>query len=277
MYRFYNYFRTTVNQSDIVYKKKTKEEKLISALYNSECLCCLTSNSDLIGMNTSTKEITIQISCNHLISFIKKDIILIISSSNHVLQIWNCIENDLLSEYDFGEDIIEDYFINKTILKVTLKSNQKISYFSINDNCQLELTRTIHRDKNNDYQHCVLLDLYVEFFYSFDNSKTLLVVYHDTNPTEIYNDIDFHSLPKYVIYLSNSNSIAWLTQTSIIIFNPLYKDNIFQTFSLTLTTDTIEYDLVHDNYNSVAFSGGLGNLLGNPLPSTTVLEGVGRC
>lgn len=261
IYQFYNHFRTTMRQSDIIYKKKTRQEKLISALYENECLCCLTSNSELISMKTSTNEITMQNPCNQLISFIKKGIILIISSSNHALQIWNCLENSLLSEYDFGDDIIEDYFIKKSILKVILKLSQTIVYFSIDDNQQFKLTQTIYRHRNA-YQNCILLDLYAEFFYSYENSTTSLLIYNETNPVEIYNDIDFDYLPKSVFYLPKSNSIAWLTNTSVMIFNPLYKEKIFQPFYLTPSSDSIEYDIVHDNYSSVAFSGGLGNLVG---------------
>ena len=85
------------------------------------------------------------------------------------------------------------------------------------------------------------------------------MIYNENDPIEIYNDIDFHSLPKSVFYLPNSHSIAWLTNTSVMIFNPLYKEKIFQPFELT---SAIDYDLIHDNYSSVAFSGGLGHLLG---------------
>ena len=74
-----------------------------------------------------------------MISFIKKGIILIISSAKHSLQIWDCFENKLISEYDFGDDVIEDYFIQKLVLKVTLKLSQTIVYFSIDDNQQLKL------------------------------------------------------------------------------------------------------------------------------------------
>jgi hypothetical protein len=261
IYQFYNYFSTTVRQSEIVYKKKVRQEKLISALYENECLCCLTSNYEMISIKTSTNELTMQNSCNHLITFIKKGIILIITSFNHVLQIWNCLENNLLSEYDFDDDIIEDYFIKKLVLKVILKLSQTIVYFSIDDNQQFKLIRTIHQYRNN-YQHRILIDLYAEFFYSFESSITSLVIYNNTNSIEIYNDIDFISLPKSVYYLSNSNSIAWLTNTSVMVFNPLYEEKIFQPFYLTSSMDTIEYDAIQDNYSSIAFSGGLGNLSG---------------
>ncbi|CAF4036794.1 unnamed protein product [Adineta steineri] len=259
-YRLNNYYRTTVNQFDIIYRKKVRQEKLISGLHDNGYICCLTSNYEMISMNTSKKELTMQIPCNHLTAFIKKEIILIISSSNHSLQIWNCAQNSLLSEYDFHNDIIEDYIFKKSILKVNLKLSQTICYFSIDDNCQIQLIRTIDKHMNN-YQHRILLDIYVEFYYSLNSSKASLVIYDDNNPIEIYNDIDFLSLPKSVIYLSNSNSIAWVTDTSVMIFNPLYKEKIFQPFSLIPSADTIQYDLIHDNYSSVAFSGGLGNLL----------------
>ena len=264
IYRFYNYFRTRVEPSDIVYKKKTRDEKLISALYENQYLCCLTSNSQII-----TDKLTIQNnSCNQLISFIKKGILLIISSSNHVLQIWDCSTNSLLSEYDFGDDTIEDYFWKKTMIKVSLKLSQTIVYLSIDDNQQLKLVRTIHQHRMN-YQHRILLDLYAEFFYSFDRSTASLIVYDETNPMEIYNDLDFISQPKSVFYLPISNSIAWLTETSLMIFNPLYKQKIFQPFNLLTSNDTIEYDIIHDNYSSVAFSGGLANLL------TCIVKGKG--
>ncbi|CAF1454508.1 unnamed protein product [Adineta ricciae] len=257
MFQFQNHFRTIYNQSEITYMKKDLKEKIISALYYSECLCCLTSSSEMIVKNVSTKQTTMQIPCHRLISFIKKDIILIISSSQHTLQIWNCAENNLISEYDCGDDIIEDYFLKKNDLKLTFKSSSKMSYFTINKNCQLEFIRTVHRDKNS-YQHCILLDLHIEFFYSLDSSKILLTIHRETNPIEVHNDIDFHSLPDSVVHLPNSNSIGWLTPSSVMILNPLCKEKIFQPFCLTSSS---EYDLIHDNYNSHAFSGGLGNLI----------------
>ena len=260
LYQFHNYFRTTVEQLEISFKKKTRDEKIISAVYKNQCLCCLTSNDQMISMDTSTDKLTMQISCNQLIYFVEEEIILIIASSNHKLQTWNCLENSLVSEYDFGEDIIEDYFLKKTIIKVSLKLSRTIVYLSIDDDQQLKIMRTVHQHRMN-YEHRVLLDLSGEFFYSLDRSTSSLVIYDETNPVEIYNDIDWISLPKSVFYLSKSNSIAWLTDTSVMIFNPLYEEKIFQPFDLVSSIDGLEYDYVSDNYSSVAFSGGLGNLL----------------
>ena len=267
IYRFDNHFQSKVEQSDIVYKKKTKDEKLISAAYESKCLCCLTSNSQIV-----TNESTLRNnSCNRLISMIKKGIILIIESSNHVLQIWDCLANSLLSKYDFDDDIIEDCFWKKPMIKISLKLSQTIVYLLIDDNHQLKLIRTICQHRMN-HQHRILLDLDAEFFYSFDRSTASLIVYDQTNSTEIYNDIDFISRPKSVFYLSNSNSIAWLTDTSLRICNPLYKQKIFQPFDLIISNDTIEYDIVHDNYSSVAFSCGLANLLACIVKSKGIVD-----
>ena len=258
LYRFYNYYATTVNQFDIQYKKKGRQEKLVSGLFDNGYICCLTSNSEMISMNTSTKELTMHIPCDRLVSFIKEGIILIISSLNHFLQLWDCAKNILLSEYDFKDDTIEDFIIQKSILKVILKLSKTICYFSVDDSCQIKLIRTVAGHTTNYHQR-ILLNIHVEFYYSFDNSKSSLVIYHENDPIKIYNDIDFLSLPKSVIYLENSGSIAWLTYTSVMIFNPLYNENIFEPFCLA---SSIEYDVINDNYISVAFSGGLGNLLG---------------
>ena len=63
IYQFSNHFETTVRQSDIPYKKK---ENFISGLYENDCLCCMTSNLQMIAMKNSTKEITMQIPCNQV-------------------------------------------------------------------------------------------------------------------------------------------------------------------------------------------------------------------
>ena len=69
---------------------------------------------------------------------------------------------------------------------------------------------------------------------------------------EILNDIDFLSLPISVVYLSQSQSIAWLTFTSLMIFHPLYKENIYKPFCLISSN---EYDVVHDHYCAIDFEG----------------------
>lgn len=78
-YRFENNFQTSICLSDIAFTKTTRDEKLISALCQNEYLCCLTSNCQLISTRISTHEFLMQKTCNRLISFLKNDLILLVS------------------------------------------------------------------------------------------------------------------------------------------------------------------------------------------------------
>ena len=246
-YGYYNLLRT--GYFDIIYRKKGTKEKLVSFLCQYPYVCCLSSYSTMITINCDKNQITMQISCSKLISFIEDGIILIISSSNDSLELWDCSKNLLLSKYDFHDDIIEDCTFKKPIIKVTLKQNQMISYFSIDDNSQFKSIRIFNENINN-YNHHILLDIHSEFYYSFDRSEASLIIYQENNSKEIVNDIDFLSLPVSVIYLSQSNSIAWLASTSLMIFHPLYEENIFKPFCIISSTNSIEYDSVHDHHSS---------------------------
>ena len=82
-----------------------------------------------------------QMTCGKLISFIDDERILIISSSNDSIELWDCSKNILLSNYDFTDDIIEDCTYAKPVLKVTLKQNRMITYFSIEKDYQFKSNR----------------------------------------------------------------------------------------------------------------------------------------
>jgi hypothetical protein len=249
-YDYYGLLRTGV--FDIIYEKKGTKDKLVSFLCQYPYVCCLSSNSTMISMNCQENQITMSISCSKLISFINDGIILLISSSNDSLELWDCSKNILLSKYDFTDDIIDDCSYKKLIIQVTLKQNQTISYFSIDENSQFKSIRILNEHMNN-YKHHILLDNQSEFYYSFDRCQTSLIIYHENNSKEILNDIDFLSLPISVIYLSQSNSIAWLTSTSLMIFHPLYQENIFKPFCLVSSANPIDYDLVHDHCSAPEF------------------------
>ncbi|CAF1109225.1 unnamed protein product [Adineta steineri] len=251
-YHYYSFFCT--GNFDITYKKKSGKEKLISFLCQYPYVCCLSSNFSMVTINCQTKQITMQTSCRKLISFIGNEIILIVSLSNDTLELWNCSTNILLSNYEFTDNFIEQCVYQKPIIEVILKQNQMISYFSIDEQLQFQTIRICNENIRN-YTHHILLDSNCEFYYSFDNSKASLIIYHEMNTKEIIHNIDFHSLPLSVIYLSQSKSIAWLTSTSLLIFHPLYKENNFQPFNILSSTDSIEYDVVHDHYSSLEFEG----------------------
>lgn len=252
LYLFYYYYYglSITHQFNIIYDKKEVDEKLISFLCQFPYVCCLTSNSSMIVMNCDKKQVSMQTLCSKLISFINNEIILIISSSNNSLELWNCSTNVLISQYNFVDNLIENCIFKKSIIKVTYQENSMISYFSIDENFQFNSIRILNENINN-YTHHILLDIHTEFYYSYDRFEVSLLIYSDNNPKEILNNINFHSLPKSVIYLPESNSIAWLTSTFIMLFHPLSKEKIFKPFQIK---STIEYDFVHDHYSSLEFS-----------------------
>ncbi|CAF1533025.1 unnamed protein product, partial [Rotaria sordida] len=249
-YNYYGLLRT--NYFDILNKKTEINEKLISFLCKYPYVCCLTSNSSMIIVNCQTKEISMEISCKKLISFINNEIILIISSLNNSLELWNCLNNILISKYNFHDNIIEDCTFQNLIIKVTLKENSIISYFILDKDFQFNSIRITNENINN-YNHHILIDIHNEFYYSFNCSQTSLIIYdkdNNNNSKKIINNIDFISSPISVIYLSQSKSIAWLTSTSLMIFHPLYEENIFKPFQIQ---SSIEYDVVHDYYSALEF------------------------
>ncbi|CAF2412412.1 unnamed protein product [Rotaria sp. Silwood2] len=243
-----------VNHFDILYKKTEVNEKLLSCLCKYPYVCCLSSNSSMIVMNCQTNEMSMQISCKKLISFINAEIILIISSSNNSLELWDCSKNLFISKYHFHDDIIEECTFKNSIIKVTLKEKSMISYFILDKDFQFNSIRIFNENINN-YNHHILLDGYSEFYYSFNCSDTSLIIYDkdNNNSKKIINNINFISVPISVIYLSQSNSIAWLTSKSLMIFHPLYKENIFKPFQILSSQNLIQYDLVHDHYSAVEF------------------------
>ncbi|CAF4938848.1 unnamed protein product, partial [Rotaria sp. Silwood1] len=245
-----------VNYFDILYKKTEVNEKLISCLCKYPYVCCLSSNSSMIVINCQNKEISMQISCKKLISFINNEIILIISSSNNSLELWNCSKNLFISKYNFSDNnIIEECTFKNSIIKVTIKKNSIISYFILDKDFQFNSIGIINENINN-YDHHILLNGHSEFYYSLNCSQISLIIYDNHNhnlKTKIINNIDFISLPISVIYLSQSNSIAWLTSTSLMIFHPLYEENIFKPFQIVSLQNSIEYDLVHDHYTALEF------------------------
>jgi hypothetical protein len=255
LYLFYYFYYglSITHQFDIIYKKKDENEKLISFLSQFPYVCCLSSNSSMIVMNCQTIQVSMQISCSKLISFINGEIILIISLLNNSLELWDCSKNLLISQYNFPDNLIEDCIFKNSIVKITFQQNPMISYFLIDKNFQFNSIRIFNENISN-YNHHILLDIHTEFYYSYNHSQASLIIYHDNNSKEIINNIDFYSLPKSVIYLSQSNSIAWLTSTSLLLFHPLNKEKIFKSFQITSSRNPIEYDLVHDHHSSQEFS-----------------------
>jgi hypothetical protein len=251
---YYSYYGLLMtNQFDLIYNKKEKNDKLISFLCKFPYVCCLSSNSSLIVLNCQQKQISTEISCSKLISFTTDEIILIISSLTNSLELWDCSKNVLVSKYDFPDDIIDDCTYKKSIIKVTFKQNQIISYFSLDKDFQFNPIRTLNENLAN-LTHHILLDTHSEFYYSFNHSQVSLIIYHQNQSKEIINNIDFVSLPISVVHLSQSNSIAWLTSTAIMIFHPLYEENIFKPFEIKSSLNSIEYDVIHDHYSSPEFS-----------------------
>jgi hypothetical protein len=250
----HNYYTLSItHQFDIEYNKKEANEKLISFLCQYPYVCCLSSNSSMIVKNCQIKQVSMQISCSKLISFINNEIILIISSLNNTLELWNCSNNLLISQYNFPDNLIDDCVFQNLIIKVTFQNNPMISYFSIDKNFQFNSIR-IRNENIDNYTHHILLDSHTEFYYALDHTQASLIIYHDNNPIEIINNIDFYILPKSVIYLSQTKTIAWLTSTSLLLFHPLYKEKIFKSFPIISSTNSIEYDLIHDHYLSLEFS-----------------------
>ena len=158
----------------------------------------------------------------------------------------------------FPDEIIDTCVFKNSIVKVTFKQNPMIAYLSIEQDFQINPVRIL----NENINHHILLDDHTEFCYSLDRSQASLIIYHENQPKEIINNIELFSLPKSVIYLSQSNSIAWLTSTTVMIFHPLNEEKIFKPFYITSSLNSIEYDLVHDHYSSLEFSGQTNFLAG---------------
>ncbi|CAF5149016.1 unnamed protein product, partial [Rotaria magnacalcarata] len=180
--------------------------------------------------------------------------VLVSSSTANSLELWDCSNNILVSNHNFNDEIIENSMMKNSMIKVVLKGNSMISYIELDENFQFNPIR-ISNENINNHNHHILLDTHCEFYYSFSSSLASLVIYDKTNNNskKVINDIDFISPPKSVIYLSKSNSIAWLTSTTLMIFHPLYEQNIFQPFYITSSTIPIDYDLVHDHCSSPEF------------------------
>jgi hypothetical protein len=241
---YYNYYGILMTKTfEITYNKKQTNEKLVAFLCQYPYVCCLSTNSSMIVINYPESQISMQIDCRKLISFINDEIILVISSENNSIELWDCSKNQLISRYDFPDQQIEDCVYQKSIIKVTFQQSSMISYLSIDKDFQMDSIRII----NETIDHHILLNNHMEFYYSTNRSQTSLVIYDENNSKEV---IDFHSLPKSVTYLSQSNSIAWLTPTSLMLFHPLIKEKIFQPFSII---SSIDYDFVHDHFSSLEF------------------------
>jgi hypothetical protein len=248
---YYNYYGILMTKSlEIIYNKKQTNEKLVKFLCQYPYVCCCSSNSSMIIIDYDKRKVIMQGSCRKLISFINNELILIISSLNNSIELWHCTENILKSQYDFPDQQIEDCIYQKSIIKVTFQQSSMISYLSIDKDFQLNSIRIIN-ENISDYHHHILLNIHTEFYYSIDRSQTSLIIYHENNSKEIIHNIDFHSSPKSVTYLPQSNSIAWLTSTTLLLFHPLIEEKIFQPFSII---SSIDYDFIHDHYSSLEFS-----------------------
>ena len=245
-YNYYGLLRTGFY--DINYKKKEDNEKISSFLCNYPYICCLSTSLSMIVINCETKQISMQISCRKLISFVNKEIVLVISSSNDSLQLWNCSTNTLVTQYDIPDSLINGCIFKDSIIKVNFQQSPIISYFSIDKNFQFNSLRIFNENINN-HTHHLLLDAHTVFYYSYDRSQTSLIIYNDDNSQETH-DIDFNTLPKSVLPLSQTNSIVWLTSTSVILFHPLIEEKLFQPFAIY---SSIEYDVVHDHHSSTEF------------------------
>jgi hypothetical protein len=254
LYVFYhNYYGILMTKPfEIIYNKKQANEKLVSFLCQYPYICCLSSNSSMIVIDYDKRQISMQISCRKLISFVNNEIILIISSLNNSLELWHCSENQLKSQYDFPDQQIENCTLKNSLIKVIFQQSSMISYLSIDKDFQLNSIRIINENIDH-YNHHILLNIHTEFYYSNDRSQTSLIIYHENNSKEIINNIDFHFFPKSVIYLPQSNSIAWLTSRSLMLFHPLTKEKFFQPFSIISSINPIDYDFVHDHYSSLEF------------------------
>ncbi|CAF1262624.1 unnamed protein product [Rotaria magnacalcarata] len=239
---------------DVIYKKKEPNERILSYLCQFPYVCFLTSNSSMVVGHCSKKEVSMQLPCKQLISFINDRMVLVSSSTANSLELWDCSNNILVSNHNFNDEIIENSMMKNSMIKVVLKGNSMISYIELDENFQFNPIR-ISNENINNHNHHILLDTHCEFYYSFSSSLASLVIYDKTNNNskKVINDIDFISPPKSVIYLSKSNSIAWLTSTTLMIFHPLYEQNIFQPFYITSSTIPIDYDLVHDHCSSPEF------------------------
>lgn len=248
IFSFNYYCLMMIRNLEIKYKKTEPNEKLISLVCKYPYVCCLSSNSSMVLVNSDTKGVSVPTSCKKLVSFINNEVILIVSSSNDGLELWDCSKSICISKYKFNDNTIEDCIFNKSIIKVVLKENTIISYLKLDNDLQFNPIRSIYETINN-HTHHLFIDNHSEFYYSYNKSVASLIIYDDenSNTKQIINNIDFNSPPTSVIHLPKSNSIAWLTSTSLMIFQPLHKKNYFQPFRITSLTNPTEYDLVHDH------------------------------
>ncbi|UJR21417.1 hypothetical protein I4U23_024506 [Adineta vaga] len=247
---YYGLLRT--GYFDISYKKRRGKERLISFLCRYLYVCCLSSNLSMITLNYQEKQMIMQMPCGKLVSFIDDEHILIISSTNDSLEIWNCSKNLLVSAYDFPDNSIDNCIYRKSIIKVILKRNESLFHLTIDQDYHFQLHRIVN-EKIQNYTYQILLNNHAEFYYSFQSSKAILLISHENQSNQMIDNIDFLCVPIAVFYLSQSESIAWLTRTSLLICHPIYDEKLFKPFNLLSTNDPVEYSIYKYNATMLTY------------------------
>ena len=248
-YMYYGLLKT--GEWAISYQTSTTLERSIAFLCQYPYVCCLSSHGSIAVIDCQKNLLSTPMVGSRLISLMNAELLLIISSSKHSIELWHCENHRLLSSYEFPDETIELCTYQKPIIQVQLKSSEMRYYMSIDADFQFKVIRILH-EKLPDYPHHFLLARRSEFYYSFHRSDAALIMFDD-QPTKSI--IDFSASPATVIHLAQSQSIAWLTSTSLTIFHPLYEQKIFQPFHLLSSDQPVHYDAVHDHYLSLEFEG----------------------
>lgn len=238
---YYHYYR-------ILYTKpleiKSKNERFVSFQCRYPYICCLSSNKTMRLINWDKREISMDIPCKQLIGFVNDHLVLIRSLQKNQLEIWDCADKQLKSQYHSPDQpLIDRCSLHRSIITVHFQESNNISLLSINQHFQIEPIRIITKDIDQ-YPHCILLDTSMEFHYSNEHSQALFIEDHSKHILE------FSSPPKSVIFLRQSSSIVWFTSTSLMLFHPVIKEKFFQPFSIQ---SSVDYDLIHDHYSSLEF------------------------
>lgn len=236
-HQYYGFFRTGHIPID-------SNDDFNSFRFHFPYVCCLSSKNVMFIINCQDKQIVTQESIGQLVEFIDNENILLISSSNNSLELWNCSTNTLVSEHKFDKNPIRNCIYRNSIIEINFQQSSTIIYLTFDDKLQFQSYRIRNKTINN-HTHHILLTKTLEFFYSYERSQTSLLV------SQKLTNIDFRSLPKSVIHLHQSQSIAWLTSTSLFIFHPIIQQKFYQPCQIS---SSIDYDIVHDNYSGSEFS-----------------------
>ena len=248
-YAYYGLLQT--GQWEISYQQSAAIDRSVAFLCQYPYVCCLSSHGSVALVDCQKNVLSTPMIASRLISLINDELLLTVSLSKHSIELWHCDTHLRLSSHDFPDETIEFCTYQKPIIQIQLKSSEMRHYMSIDTDFQFQVIRVLH-EKLPAYPHHFLVDCRSEFHYSFHRSDATLVLFDDQRTTHT---VEFSSSPTTVIHLAQSQSIAWLTSTSLTIFHPLYEQKIFQPFHLLSSNQPIHYDAVHDHYSSLEFDG----------------------